>query len=394
MWFSIVLGVLLGAFFYIGWRMISPAAFPAPYKTIAWIVLFLLFLILPVSMFVLRRGNTFAGDAWAWFAFVLMGFLSFLFTFLVLKDVLWLLGLAGNKLIGVVRSMSGSGQASVASDTGRRLFLTNALNLTVLALAGSFTIYGIFGARRRPSIVEVDIPIPNLPEGFNGFRIVQITDIHAGLTIKRDFIERIAGMVTELKPDLIAFTGDMVDGSVPHLQHDVAPLATLTAPFGKYFVTGNHEYYSGALPWIEEAKRLGFTVLLNEHHVIERGNGKLLLAGVTDLSGGQHIPEHASSPEASVKHAPECDAKILLAHQPKSLFAALPHNFDLMISGHTHGGQFFPWNLAAAAGQPYIEGLHKHEHMWVYVSRGTGYWGPPVRVAARSEITVLRLVKA
>jgi len=390
MWFSIVLGVLLGAFFYIGWRMISPAGFPAPYATIAWIILFLLFLILPLSMLFLRRGSEIWNDRLAWLTFILMGFLSFLFTFLVIKDLLWLVGLAGSKLVSFFRSSSQ--QVTATSDTGRRLFLTNTLNLTVLAVAGSFTIYGIFEARRRPSIKEVDIPIPNLPDEFDGFRIVQITDVHAGLTVKRDFVERIVDMVTELKPDLIAFTGDMADGSVPHLQNDVEPLSTLRAPHGKFFITGNHEYYSGVLPWVEEAKRLGFTVLLNEHQVIERGNGKILLAGVTDYSGGQYLPEHKSSPEASVKNAPECSARILLAHQPKSLFAALPHNFDLMISGHTHGGQFFPWNLAAA-GQPYIEGLHKHENMWVYVSRGTGYWGPPIRVAARSEITVIKLVK-
>lgn len=393
MWFLIIYGILFVGFFYIGWRMISPLHLHQPYNSIAWIALFLLFLILPLSMFMLRSGNEQWTDRIAWFTYTVMGFLSFLFTLLLIKDVLWVLGLGGHKLFTLIQTMSSSQKSVAQLDPNRRLFLTNMLNLGVLSLAGGFTMYGIFEARRRPSIIEVDVPLPHLPDEFDGFRIVQITDIHAGLTVKRDFVETIVGMVADLKADLIAFTGDLVDGSVAHLRKDVEPLSMLSAPHGKFFITGNHEYYSGAIPWIEEAKRLGFDVLLNEHRVIERGNGKLLLAGVTDFTGGQFIESHKSSPEASVANAPQCDSRILLAHQPKSLFAALPHNFDLLITGHTHGGQFFPWNLIAAAGQPYIKGLHKHENTWIYVSKGTGYWGPPVRVAARSEITVLRLVR-
>ncbi len=145
---------------------------------------------------------------------------------------------------------------------------------------------------------------------------------------------------------------------------------------------------------MEEADRLGFTVLLNEHRVLQHGAGRILLAGVTDYTAGQFVKHHATNPEAAISGAPPCEVKILLAHQPRSLYAALPLGFDLQISGHTHGGQFFPWNLLAALGQPYIAGLHQHEKMWIYVSRGTGYWGPPIRLAARSEVTVIRLTAA
>lgn len=201
-------------------------------------------------------------------------------------------------------------------------------------------------------------------------------------------------MTNDLKPDLIALTGDLADGSVEELRDDVAPLAGLKAPQGLYFITGNHEYYSGVMPWLQESARLGFDVLLNEHRVIERGKSRLLLAGVTDLSGGQFRSDHVSDPHKAIAGAPQCDAKILLAHQPKSIFDAAKVGFDYVISGHTHGGQYLPYHFLAALAQPYISGMHEYGRTKIYVSRGTGYWGPPFRIGARSEITVHRLVSA
>ena len=168
-------------------------------------------------------------------------------------------------------------------------------------------------------------------------------------------------------------------------------MANLSARYGRYFITGNHEYYSGVGPWVEEAKRLGFDVLLNEHRIIRRGDGVILLAGVTDASAGGFVPAHASDPHKAIAGSPASDVRILLAHQPRSLYEAATAGYDVQISGHTHGGQFFPWNYLAAVGQPYIKGLHKHGKMWIYVSKGTGYWGPPVRLGARSEITAITL---
>ena len=265
------------------------------------------------------------------------------------------------------------------------------MSFGIILLSGSLAGYGIYEARRRPAIKQILVPLSNLPGDLEGFRILQITDLHAGLTVRRPFVQTVADMVKELRPDLIAFTGDLADGSVPHLHEDVAPLAELSAPYGRYFITGNHEYYSGAEQWVKEAERLEFTVLLNEHRLIQKGAGRILLAGVTDYSGGQFIPSHKSDPHAAIAGAPASHVKILLAHQPRSLYAALPLRFDLQISGHTHGGQFFPWNLLATVGQPYIKGFHNHEGRWIYVSQGTGYWGPPIRLATRSEITVFTL---
>jgi len=201
-------------------------------------------------------------------------------------------------------------------------------------------------------------------------------------------------MVNELKPDLVALTGDLADGLVDQLRDDVAPIADLKAPYGSYFVTGNHEYYSGSKQWLNEVSRLGFTVLLNEHRIINCGNSHLLLAGVTDYSGGQFSPVHRSDPAKAIANAPQCDVKILLAHQPKSIYTAEKAGFDYVISGHTHGGQYFPYHFLTALAQPYLSGFHKYGRTQIYVSRGAGYWGPQIRIGARSEITIHKLIRA
>ena len=198
----------------------------------------------------------------------------------------------------------------------------------------------------------------------------------------------------------MAITGDLVDGKVSELAAHVAPLADLRSRHGTFFVTGNHEYYSGANAWIDELRRLGLTVLLNEHVVIARADGAgqagtpLVLAGVTDFNAGHFDPAHRSNPAAALRGAPPGAVRVLLAHQPRSAAAAAEAGFDLQLSGHTHGGQFFPWNFFVRFQQPFTAGLRKWENLWVYTSRGTGYWGPPKRFGAPSEITHLRLVTA
>ncbi len=172
------------------------------------------------------------------------------------------------------------------------------------------------------------------------------------------------------------------------------PLKDLDAPRGVFFITGNHEYYSGVEPWLDEMQRLGLTVLLNDHRLLEQQNSKIVIAGVTDYSAGQFIPAHASDPHKAIQGAEAVPVKILLAHQPRNIFAAASAGYDLQISGHTHGGQYLPWKYLVTLNQPYIAGLHRHEHTWIYVNRGTGYWGPPLRLGVPSEITLFKLVSA
>ncbi len=385
LWLLIVLSVLGGGAYYVGRRLIIPFGLPTAGRIAAWIALAVVIVLPLVSMALIRRGGGWTIPL-TWIAYVALGFLSLVVTLLIVRDVL----LVGSDLLGRLLAFVRPGSDPPA-DPARRQFLMQATNLSVMGAAGLLTGYGIYEARKRPGIVRLTVPVRNLPKTFDGFRIVQITDVHAGLTIHRDWIESVVEEVKALKPDLIAFTGDMVDGSVAQLRNDVEPLASLDAPYGKFFVTGNHEYYSGVEQWVEEARRLGYTVLLNEHVLVRRGDDAFVLAGVTDYSGGQFLPSHRSDPAKALDGAPGTMARVLMAHQPRTLYQIASLGVDLMLSGHTHGGQFIPWNLLATQGQPYIRGLHNHHGTWVYVSKGTGYWGPPVRIGARSEITVVTI---
>ncbi len=390
MFLIVVIAVLSLMYGYIGWRLITPASFSTPINILLWGII-VIALILPFLLVILRfrgvDGNSL--DIVAWIAYFLFGFMTLLFAVLLVKDFGYLIFLGIHKLAGLFSS----GHID-NFDPARRRILTNYLNLGVLGVTGVMMGYGLYGALRKPAIVKVDIPIKNLPQAFNGFKIVQITDIHTSYTIKRPFVQEVVDTVNGLKPDLIALTGDLVDGSVPQLRNDVAPLSGLKAPYGYFFITGNHEYYSGVEQWIAETARLGFHVLLNEHRVLEKDGQRIILAGVTDYSAGQHIKSQATDPHKAIAGAPDNLVKVLLAHQPKSIFEASKVGYDYVISGHTHGGQYFPYHFLTALDQPYISGLHNHEGTQIYVSRGTGYWGPQLRIGARSEITVHTLTRA
>ncbi len=265
--------------------------------------------------------------------------------------------------------------------------------LAVMAATPLITAVGFFMARRVAPVVEVRVPLADLPAALEGFTIAQISDIHVGSTIKRAFVQAIVRRVNRLGADMVAITGDLVDGSVHELSQHTAPLADLVSRHGTYVVTGNHEYYSGASAWIRELRRLGAHVLLNEHVVLAHGEARITVAGVTDYSAHFFDATQRSDAHAAAAGAPAGVPKVLLAHQPRSAPSAAHAGYDLQLSGHTHGGQFWPWNLFVRLQQPFTAGLHRLGRMWVYINRGTGYWGPPMRFGIPSEITLLRLVR-
>lgn len=329
--------------------------------------------------------------------FFLLGLSSIVLVLLVAIDLgrLAHAGYGRARLAVLPRSTRAVGAPSTApSDPGRRGFFGQVANLGVVGTASGVAGLGVLQIDRTPDVETIDVPIAGLPPALEGFRIVQMTDIHVGPTIRGEYLERCVEVCNGLDADIVAVTGDLIDGFVEQIGHEVASLGRLKAKDGVYFVTGNHEYYWDGLAWCAEVARLGLQVLDNRHVNIRRGDASILLAGVTDVSAGQMVPAHASSPERACAGADGCDVKILLAHQPRSVFAAAAAGFDLQISGHTHGGQYFPMNLLVYLAQPYVQGLARHEDMWIYVSRGTGYWGPPTRVGAPPEITLLRLVRA
>jgi len=353
---------------YVGARLLLPFGAVAQLAGAALLV---------VCLWLLPKGFRIRDDRGPWavmLPWLTTGFFSWLLVLTVLRDV---------SLIASALALSPQVHESWVRISA----------IGVMALTPAITLVGYFMARRVAAVVEVEVPLAGLPKELEGFTIAQITDIHVGQTIKRNFVAAIVDRVNRLQADMIAITGDVADGSVPDLAHHTEPLARLASRHGTYFVTGNHEYYSGADAWIRELRRLGAHVLMNEHVVLDHDGAALTVAGVTDYSAHHFDPSHKSDPHAAAQGAPAHALKVLLAHQPRSARLAEAAGYQLQLSGHTHGGQFWPWNFLVRLQQPFIAGLNRLGRMWVYVSRGTGYWGPPMRFGIPSEITLIRLVR-
>jgi len=370
---------------YVALRLIPDLAVSASTRLGLACVLFASALLIPVGLMVRRIARPPLADRLGWAGLLCMGLFSTLMVLTLLRDaalgLLWAVGFLAPGGLELAPWRTASAQA-------------------VPLLGGLSALLGLLNARRTAAVVRIDVPIPGLPPAWQGFTVAQISDIHVGPTIRQRYLRRIVDRVNTLQADVVAVTGDLVDGRVVELAAQVAPLADLRSRHGTFFVTGNHEYYSGAPAWIAELRRLGLTVLLNEHVVIPAADvagvtGRpLVLAGVTDFNAGHFDPAHRSDPVRALAGAPPDAVRVLLAHQPRSAAAAAEAGFDLQLSGHTHGGQFYPWNLFVRLQQPFTAGLHRWGTLWVYTSRGTGYWGPPNRFGAPSEITCLRLVAA
>src|SRR6266581_4807386 len=354
---------------YIGVRLLLP--FGAVTQLVGGALLAVCFWFLP-------KGFRIRDDRGPWavmLPWLTMGFFSYLLVLTIVRDV---------TLIASALALSPEAHESWIRISA----------IGVMALTPAITLVGFFMARRVAPVVDVEVPLAGLPKELEGFTIAQISDIHIAQTIKRNFVAAIVDRVNRLQADMIAITGDVVDGSVRDLAQHTEPLARLESRHGTYVVTGNHEYYSGVHAWIHELRRLGTRVLVNEHVVLDHDGAKLTVAGVTDYSAHHFDPSHKSDPHAAIKGAPTDALKILLAHQPRSASIAAQAGYQLQLSGHTHGGQFWPWNLFVRLQQPFTAGLKRLGSMWVYVSRGTGYWGPPMRFGVPSEITLIRLVRS
>lgn len=366
----LLVGVLLiGLHVFIGVTLVSDLSLGLFGTGLAWVYLALSAVLMRYGVLVRGAGNALL----AWSGLLAMGIFSSLAVFSLLRA-----------FVVALASLWGSAPEGFARGSA----------LAVIAAVVAVTLFGLLNARRTARVVERDIVVRNLPAALEGFNIVQLSDIHVGPTIKHGYIDAIVRRVNGLSPDLIAITGDLVDGSVADLADDIAPMAQLQARHGVYVVTGNHEYYSGADSWIAEFERLGMRVLLNRHVQLEHGGARLVLAGIADYSAELFRPSHRSDPVAAFAGAPTDAPRILLAHQPRSAKAAVEAGCDLQLSGHTHGGQFWPWMHFVRWQQPWVAGLQRVGEMQIYISRGTGYWGPPLRFGAPSEITRIRLVRA
>jgi uncharacterized protein len=358
---------------YVGWRIVPDLPGGASVQAAGYAVLGGCFALISAGLIarLFLRGQY---ERLATTSLFVAGFFSSLFVLTLLRDV---------SLLIAWLALSPQSMPAVRGSSAS----------LVAVLAAVVTAIGYAQARRRAAVRRVDIPLRGLPAALEGFLIAQISDIHVGPTIKRDYVTAIVNAVNALQADLVAVTGDVVDGTVEKLAAHTQPLADLKAVHGAFFVTGNHEYYAGERAWTQEFRRLGLRVLLNEHVVIQHRGSSIVIAGVTDFSSHQFNQAQRSDPAAALAGAPaDAAAKVLLAHQPRSAAAAAAAGFDLQLSGHTHGGQFWPWTLFVRLQQPFTAGLHRLKNLWVYINQGTGYWGPPNRFGVPSEITLLRLI--
>jgi uncharacterized protein len=376
--FGMVLTLLAGLYGYLGRRL--GRLLPPRGRKFLWVGLVLHALTVPASFMVGDRlGMSGAALVLSTLGFGGLGLISVLVLVLPAFDL-------GSRLIRVARQ-----GVSTPPDPSRRRFFAE---VGVLGLVGASAAYGYREATRLARVKRVEIPVIGLHPDLEGLRIVQITDLHVGSSVQRDAVQAIVDKVQSLAPHLIAVTGDLVDGSVTELSRHTAPLAGLSAPLGAWFVTGNHEYYSGARAWVAEVERLGIAALMNEHRILAHKDARICLGGVTDRKAGDLLPEHESDLEGAFLDAPDADLRVLLAHQPQAVYQAAGLGVDLQLSGHTHGGQYFPFNLLVHLFQPIVAGLHRVEQTWLYVSRGTGFWGPPNRAGSESEITEVVLRRA
>jgi predicted MPP superfamily phosphohydrolase len=398
LFFFVILSIWAGMHVWVGRRLTRRGRrYPAWASRMIWGMLVALGTV-PLLVLFGRRLGLFGSelDLLSWIGFTFMGVSTLLIGFTMMVDIPWLLFDAVQWLRQRRRASTEPTESATPDSPPRRQFFADLANYGIVGGAAGLTVAGFAEARRVPRVVEVEVRIADLHPDLEGLRIVQLTDVHIGPTIRGTWLDKVVDRVNELDADLVALTGDFVDGSVEDLGPELGALARIRARHGSYFVTGNHEYYSGAPEWCTAIAALGPTVLLNEHRVIEHGAARLLVAGVTDVGAGQHLPEHASDPFKAKADAAPHDLSLLLAHQPRSIYGAAEAGFDLQLSGHTHAGQYFPGSLLIHLLQPYVSGLSQHEgtRTQIYVSAGTGYWGPPNRAGSPSEISLLTLRRA
>jgi predicted MPP superfamily phosphohydrolase len=386
---SIALLVLGGMHAYIWARLVRDTGLPEPWRRIATILLVAAALTIPAALLVSRLRGTPLTRLVPWIAFVWLGVAFLLLSALLAIDLFRLVASAALQ----AREWLWPADAPPA-DPARRQFVARAVAGTTLAVVATAAGAAIRSAEGPAEIVEVPVRLPRLPRALDGLSIVQITDLHVGPTIRQREVDRVIEQANALHPDVVAITGDLVDGTVPELGAIVGRLARLRARYGVHFVTGNHEYFSGVDEWLRFLPGLGIRVLRNERVSIGDAGASLDLAGVDDWHAGRYGNGHGYDLGKALAGRDPERAMVLLAHQPLGVEPGIREGVGLQLSGHTHGGQIFPFNLAVHAAFRYVRGLYRVDggpgH--VYVSKGTGYWGPPMRLGSPAEIARITLV--
>ncbi|MFI6302223.1 metallophosphoesterase [Amycolatopsis thailandensis] len=361
----VVLALLFGVPW---WTIVGSPELPAALEVLGTIVFAAAALVVPACM-ILGHGP-WQRDLAAKIGDLSLGLIWLLFSLSVLGNVLRL-----------VLSVSGVDSAA------------GIVSGVVLAAFVALAAYGMAEARRVPRLKELDVVLPRLGAGLDGLRFAIITDTHFGPLNRTKWSEKVVEVVNELDADVVAHAGDLADGSVAKRAQQVAPLGKVRAKLGKFYITGNHEYFGEAQAWLDHMRDLGWEPLHNRHLPVSQGGDTLVFAGIDDPTGAASgLPGHGPDLPAALDGVAASTPVVLLAHQPKQVKQAAEAGIDLQISGHTHGGQIWPFHLLVRLDQPVLAGLSRHgERTQLYTSRGTGFWGPPLRVFAPSEITLLTL---
>ncbi|MFC8299946.1 metallophosphoesterase [Micromonospora orduensis] len=408
--FVAVLALVTGLIHLYLWkRLVRDTTTPGRWRRAGGIAALVLAFLVPVTL-----TSTQAGLYWlAWPGYLWLALMFYLLVALIVLEVPMLVSrlvlrrrvVAAEPttaapepvLVGAAGPTEPPAAAATAApdhDPSRRLLLARGAAIFAGLTAAGVTGYGVRTALGPPRLDRVQIPLAKLPRAMDGLRIATVSDIHLGPLRGRAHTERIVAAINRLDADLVAVVGDLVDGSVAELGSAAAPLRGLRSRYGSFFVTGNHEYYSGVEEWVQEVDRLGLRVLQNRRQEIQARGGVLDLAGVNDVSaagtGLAAPPDFA----AALGDRDPSRPVVLLAHQPIAAVEAAKFGVDLQLSGHTHGGQMVPFNLAVRLEQPVVSGLGEVDGTKVYVTNGAGFWGPPVRVGAEPQISLVELRSA
>ncbi len=388
---AVSVAILGGMHGYLWVRLVRDPALPEPWRRVATLALVLLAFAVPLGMMALRFAPRPLSQLVPVVAFTWLGLAFLLFSAVLVLDAIRIAGQAAVWLADWIRA-----QPDPPADPDRRLFVARVMASTAALATAGASAYAFRSATGPAEVTEVPVKLERLPPALSGLTIAQITDLHVGVTIGEREVRRVVDQVNALRPDVVAITGDLVDGSVAQLGRTVAHMGRLVARQGVYFVTGNHEYYSGVAEWVAELRRLGVRVLRNERVAIGDAGASIDLAGINDYGAAGLGRGYGPDLGQALAGRDADRGLVLLAHQPRGVEDAVRAGVELQVSGHTHGGQIAPFNLVVGAVFPYLKGLYPDvkagdRHGQIFVSRGTGYWGPPLRLGSAPEIAKIVL---